>query len=323
MSSTTHTATHTAAPAVTPVATESGRSATAPNRRPRDAGVPTRVLVLGMAHEDGVIVPAEVLPVADACGQSPDQVRSCLRRMVAEGLLVRIGQGRASRYEATAAGLAVAGNYLERTRLAYAQDAAGRGWDRRWRLVAFAVPEERRAGRDGLRDRLRALGGAAIQGGLYVSPHPWLKDAQAEAERFGVAHLVTLATTDELEIGRERDPRELARRLWRIDDLARRYADFIRRFEPVPAQLSEMRSRRERLSDADFLPAALEMAVAFQACFEADPLLPPELLPRPWPGRGARELALTSRRLALAIREAHGRPALFRAFDEVIESITP
>ena len=41
--------------------------------------------------------------------------------------------------------------------------------------------------------------------------------------------------------------------------------------------------------DAEFLPAALAMAVAFQECFDDDPLLPPELLPRPWPGpRGAR-----------------------------------
>src|SRR5205814_3033424 len=55
--------------------------------------------------------------------------------------------------------------------------------DRQWRLVAFAVPESRRPARDTFRDRLLALGGAAVQGGLYVSPHPWHKDVQAEADR--------------------------------------------------------------------------------------------------------------------------------------------
>src|SRR5687768_9165041 len=141
--------------------------------------IPTRVLVFGMAHEDGTILGEEVYPVAEACGQSPEQVRSCLRRIVAEGLFVREGEGREARFTATEAGLAQLGSTMERTRLAYLQDAAGRGWDRRWRIVAFAVPESRRTARDAFRDRLLALGGAPVHNGLYVSPHPWLKDVHA------------------------------------------------------------------------------------------------------------------------------------------------
>src|SRR5437763_16992847 len=176
-----------------------------------------------MAHEDGTIDAAELYPVADACGQSGEQVRSCLRRLVGEGLFVRQGTGGGARFEATARGMAALGATVERTRLAYAQDAAGRGWDRQWRLVAFAIPERRRQARDTFRDRLTALGGAAIQGGLYVSAHPWHKDVKAEAQRLGVAELVTYAVSDDLAIGEERDPRELARRLWPVDDLAARY----------------------------------------------------------------------------------------------------
>src|SRR5947207_5913165 len=173
---------------------------------------------MGMAHEDGTILASELYPVAEACGQTGEQVRSCLRRLVSEGLLVRHRNtsGSAARYDATAQGLAALGATVERTRLAYAQDAAGRGWDRQWRLVAFAVPESRRTARDALRDRLLALGGAAVQGGLYVSPHPWHKDVKAEASRLGLDDLVTLATTEDLAVGGERDPRELARRLWPV-----------------------------------------------------------------------------------------------------------
>src|SRR5207248_9011064 len=96
---------------------------------------------MGMAHEDGTILAAELYPVAAACGQTPEQVRSCLRRLVSEGVLVRTGTRNAARYDATEAGMATLGANIERTRLAYAQDAAGRGWDRQWRLVAVAVPE--------------------------------------------------------------------------------------------------------------------------------------------------------------------------------------
>lgn len=283
--------------------------------------IPTRVLVFGMAHENGLVLADELFAVAEACGHSVEQVRSCLRRLVGEGLFVRSGTGRAASYEATEEGLRELGSTMERTRLAYLQDAAGRGWDGQWRLVAFAVPEDRRSARDALRDRLRELGGAPLQGGLYISAHPWHKDVRSAAERLGILDKVTFTTSVDLEVGGERDPREVARTLWPVDDLAVRYRRFVDRFGGVPDLLTEMRRRHERLGDEDFLPGALEMAIAFQDCFNDDPLLPPELLPRPWPGTEARDLVVTSRRLALAMRATRDRPALFRFFDEAVETI--
>ena len=244
-------------------------------------GIPTRVLVLGMTHEDGTIVASELAPVAEAVGQTPEQVRSCLRRLVNEGLFVREGSGPHARYRATRRGHAALGWTLERTRLAYAQDAAGRGWDRQWRLVAFAVPERHRSARDAFRDRLVALGGAAVQGGLYVSPHPWLDDVASEAKRL------------------------------RLEDVEPR----------VPEMLASVKKRRERLPDSAFLPGALEMAVEFQRVFFVDPLLPPELLPLPWPGRAARDLLVRSRRLALSVQESAGARALFRLYDDAVEAL--
>jgi phenylacetic acid degradation operon negative regulatory protein len=281
--------------------------------------VPTRVLVFGMARADGTILAAELMPVAAACGQSADQVRSCLRRLVEEGLFARRGRGVDAVYEATAAGLAALAEPMERTRLAYSQDAAGRGWDRQWRLVGFAIPEQSRAARDAFRQRLLALGGASVQGGLYVSPHPWHEDVRAEADRLELVDTLTLAVTDDLEVAGLRDPRELARRLWRLDEVARRYQAFIDAFGGVPDELAALRARQERLDDTTFLTLALRMAVAFQECFSRDPLLPPELLPRPWPGRQARELSANSRRLSRAMRQAKGLPPLFRAYDEVVD----
>jgi phenylacetic acid degradation operon negative regulatory protein len=283
--------------------------------------VPTRVLVLGMAHEDGTIVADELLPVAEACGQTPDQVRSCLRRLVQEGLFRREGRGRSARYLATEQGMKALGSNMERHRLAYVQDHAGRGWDRKWRLVSFAIPESRRSARDAFRDRLLALGGAAIANGLYVSPHRWEKDVTGEAERLGVDDAVAQASTDDLSIGGVTDPRELVKRLWPIDEIAARYEHFVTSYQGVPDALEAMRTRRERLADAVFLPGALSVTVEFSEIFSDDPLLPPELLPRPWPGRAARELLVRSRRLALLLREQHNRPALFRSFDDLIESI--
>jgi phenylacetic acid degradation operon negative regulatory protein len=274
-----------------------------------------------MTHEDGTIDAAELVPVAEACGQTPEQLRSCLRRLVAEGLFVREGTGRDAQFRATRRGMHALGGDLERTRLAYGQDLQGRGWDGQWRLVAVAVPESRRAARDALRERLRALGGAPIQGGLHVSPHAWHPDVIAAAERLDVADGLTLATTSELVVGGERDPRALARSLWAVAELEARYEAFCARYAPVVDLLLEMRSQHEHMPDAVFLPGALGMAVEYQECFREDPLLPPELLPRPWPGRTARDLILRTRRMALTLRNGAGRPALFRTYDDAIEAL--
>jgi phenylacetic acid degradation operon negative regulatory protein len=301
-----------------------GATATTPEASgegPSEREIPTRVLVLGMAHHDGTILASELYPVAEACGQTPDQVRSCLRRLVGEGLFTRHGEGREARFQATEAGMRALGASLERTRLAYAQDAAGKGWDRRWRLVAFAIPESRRAARDAFRDHLLELGGAAVQNGLYVSPHRWGGDARAEAERLGVAEHVTSATTDDLEIGGTRDPREIAARLWPIDELAERYQAFVDVYEGIPEELERMRRERRRLTEAEFLPGALVIGIKFQECFNADPLLPPELLPRPWPGRRARDLLARSRRLGILLRKEHDQPQLFAPFDDIVDTI--
>ena len=69
---------------------------------------------------------------------------------------------------------------------------------------------------------------------------------------------------------------------------------------------------------AEFLPGVLHLAIRFNACFDTDPLLPPELLPRPWPGKEARELLARCRRLGVLAREDKDGPALYRVFDDAI-----
>jgi len=286
----------------------------------RPAEVPTRVLVLGMVRSDGSLEANEIYSVAEACGQTVEQVRSCLRRLVAEGLFVRQGEGREARFDATPACLARMGATMERARLAFGQDAAGRGWDRRWHLVAFAIPEAKRASRDAFRDQLIHLGGAAIQNGLYVSPHQWEKAAQAQAERLGVLEHTTFATTDDLEIGGVTDPRRIAELLWPLAELGDRYREFVDEYRHVPDLLDQRRREKSRLTEAEFLPGSLAFGIRYQQCFEDDPLLPPELLPRPWPGRDARELVLTCRRLGVLLREEHDKPKLFAPWDDLLLS---
>lgn len=280
--------------------------------------LPTRLMIFGLAHRDGSVHGPELYSVAEECGIGVETVRSCLRRLIAEGLFEREGEGRDAVYSATAAGKTLLDVTQQRHLLAYAQDAAGRGWDRVWRLVSFGIPEQMRTARDGFRDHLLALGGAPIQPGLYVSPHRWHDDLAKEADRLGIREHVSMFTTDDLRLGTETDPRAIAARLWPIDAVAERYREFIATYSSVPDNLKAMQRRGERLTERDFLPGVLHLAIRFNSCFDLDPLLPPELLPRPWPGKEARELLAKCRRIGVLTRAEKGGPALFRVFDDAI-----
>jgi phenylacetic acid degradation operon negative regulatory protein len=103
-----------------------------------------------------------------------------------------------------------------------------------------------------------------------------------------------------------------------LDETATAYREVIETYQGVPEQLEDLRRRGERIREADFLPGALHIAIRFNQCFDRDPLLPPELLPRPWPGREARDLLARCRRLGVLAREDKSGPALFQVFDDAI-----
>ncbi|MBW2241682.1 MAG: transcriptional regulator [Deltaproteobacteria bacterium] len=298
-------------------ATEPGLTGQAPAEPAATAGA-TRLLVAGMTRTDGELRLAELAPVAAQCGFSSDQVRSCLRRMVAAGLFEREGAGRTAVYRATARGLRLLRERLRNLKLAYRQDAGAAPWNGEWHLVGFAVPEARRDARDALRDLLITLGGAALQGGLYVSCHAWESAVRDAAKELGVEGCLTLATSVDLEVAGTREPRCIARALWPIDELAIHYERFVARYRSAPEALEARIESGQPLEDAELIPGALAMVRAWADSPNQDPFLPAELLPDPWPGREARELLLRSRRLALAARRERGSLTLFSGLDESV-----
>ncbi|MFI5529832.1 PaaX family transcriptional regulator C-terminal domain-containing protein [Kitasatospora sp. NPDC051853] len=173
-------------------------------------------------------------------------------------------------------------------RYAYRQDRGCAPWDGHWHLIAFAVPESRRAARDQLRELLRHLGAAPVQSGLYATPNRITGTVLAEAGRLGLGEELSTFTSTDLRLGAATDPVELAARLWPLPEIAARYgqlADLAGEFLGTNAQ-----------GEAERLTRAVRLAAAFTLAMEPDPLLPPELLPRPWPGAEARRLAAECRR---------------------------
>ncbi|MET0737778.1 MAG: transcriptional regulator, partial [Acidimicrobiales bacterium] len=92
---------------------------------PDSTGIPTRVLVFGMARPDKTIRADDLYAVAEASGQTAEQVRSCLRRLVTEELFTREGEGRDAVFQLTERGSHFWTGHLDRHRLSYVQDQAG------------------------------------------------------------------------------------------------------------------------------------------------------------------------------------------------------
>ncbi|WP_380281789.1 PaaX family transcriptional regulator C-terminal domain-containing protein [Kitasatospora purpeofusca] len=287
------------------------------------AEVSTRTLVEGMVRADGTVDAGELYGVAGELGMTDQQVRLCVKRMAADGLLVQEGRGRRAVLRETDHARRAAEPEVEFVRHMYAQDAGLAPWDGRWHLVAFAVPESARAARDALREALVRLGGAALQGGVYVSANVWEPYVEAEVDRLGVRDCVTLLTSTDLRIAGADDPLAVARRLWPLDGLAEGH----RRLAALAAdRLARLTATAPGAAPTriEHLAIAVELAAEFTRATAPDPLLPPELLPRPWPGAEARALTADCWRLLRRAEQDAPEPGprFFRRYDEVMAEIT-
>jgi len=279
--------------------------------------VPTRMLVHALIREDGTVGADELYTVANTLGMSDQQVRLCIKRLVAEGRFFHEGRGRKAKLHATEDTTRTLAPNADFLRHAFRQDAGLAPWNGVWHLAAFAVPESARTARDSLRETLVHLGGAPLQGGLYVCANTWEPYVEEAARRLGAHGALTLLTTRDLRRGVTQEPAELARQLWPLQEIAERYRRLSRLAQPRLARLTGS----DRLSPSALLTIAVELAAELTRAMEPDPLLPPQLLPQPWPGTQARELI--ARCWAALHHREHGeaRPALFRLYADITREV--
>ncbi|SFY45260.1 transcriptional regulator (plasmid) [Streptomyces atratus] len=275
--------------------------------------VPTRTLVHALIREDGTVDADELYTVANTLGMSDQQVRLCIKRLVSEGRFTHEGRGRKAELHATTDTTRALAPNADFLRHAFQQDAGLAPWDGVWHLAAFAVPESARTARDALRETLVHLGGAPLQGGLYVCANTWEPYVEEAAHRLGTHGALTLLTTTDLRRGDTQEPAELARRLWPLQEIADSYHRLSRIAQPRLARLTGS----AELSPSALLTIAVELAAELTRAIEPDPLLPPQLLPRPWPGTQAREL-IAQCWAALHERDQNeARPTLFRLYTDI------
>jgi len=223
-----------------------------------------------------------LLDVLRVLGVGDRAARSTLSRMKQKGWLEASRQGRRSAYRLTPRG---AGLLEEGSRRLFGPRLAG--WDGRWHLVIYSLPQEMRTLRRELRARLSWLGYGMLLPGIMVAAHSRRERVEAILRELNAERYVHFFTGSQLELLPDR---EIVGRCWDLLDLNRRYAGFVGRHRGD--FLTAQRRRRAGNGPTPEQGFDLRFWVTYEySSFpRQDPNLPDELLPKDWQGDQAAQL---------------------------------
>ena len=210
-------------------------------------------------------------------GVSETNSRAALSRMSRKNLLVAARQGRRTVYGLSSSAMRT---LHDGTRRIFTFGDQLAGWDGRWTLVAFSIPEENRSIRSTLRIQLGWEGFASLFDGVWVAPGARDETAARLLNELGVEMATVL-------VGRSSElfPGGSPTRAWDLSGLQERYEAFIRCFAPVADRVAS-----EDVSEHEALVMRTAVIDAWREFPAEDPELPDELLPDDWPQPRARAL---------------------------------
>jgi phenylacetic acid degradation operon negative regulatory protein len=219
----------------------------------------------------GAVWTSTLIDVLGRFGVEEKATRQALMRTAADGWLASERSGRRTRWQLSAAASRL---LTEGTERIFGFRTDGASWDGRWLLVIVRVPETERTARHRLRTRLAWAGLGSPSPGIWLSPHPdRLDEVRAVLDDAG------MLADAQLFVGGYAGGGELARlvqQAWDLDAIRADYDQFLAQFASPDV--------------TDPLVAVVDLVHSWRRFPSTDPLLPRELLPRPWSGDAAARL---------------------------------
>ena len=233
-------------------------------------------------------------------------VRTSVFRLVQEGWLVASREGRRSRYTLEPKAL---------PRLARANrriySPPGLDWDGRWTILLAPTNTIDTELRNLLRKELQWEGYAMLATGVMAHPAPDRDSLREILARCGAEDKVFVCEAGELPGVGSRPLPQLVRDGWDLAGVVDGYRHFIHSFTPLLALLEA----NPEVAPQDAFAIRSLLVHAYRRVQLHDPMLPVALLPQPWPGSEAYELARKIYRLTWARAEEHVM-AMLRHEDE-------
>lgn len=219
-----------------------------------------------------------LIALLEPLGLSATNVRTVLSRVAAKGWLAAEREGRRSYYRLTWRGRQLLEEGAARIYEPPRQDH----WDGEWTLLAYSIPEGRRALRDRLRAQLAWLGFGSLGNGLWVTPHDVREGVAAVAAELDVAGYLEVFRGAHVS---RTDPRELVAQLWDLDALNARYEAFVDRHLDDCVRLRE--EGPDSVAPREAYERRFRLVHEFRQFPLEDPFLPRPLQPRDWAGECA------------------------------------
>ncbi|MEU9914177.1 PaaX family transcriptional regulator C-terminal domain-containing protein [Streptomyces sp. NPDC051001] len=219
---------------------------------------------------DVCVYSGSVIDVFARAGIGEQATRSTLTRMVNRGLLRRQREGRRMYFGLTEHSEAV---LRDGERRIWQTGAVNRQWDGTWTLLGFSLPESWQRQRHDLRSKLTWSGFGPLFSGLWIAPGE-VDVAELVADLGLSAHVkVFRAHADTgMDIG------AMIEETWELAELAERYEQFVRRWQPWETRAPEA---------DEALAQRLLLQAEWLRVIRRDPRLPVKHLPDDWPAEQA------------------------------------
>ncbi|MES2319547.1 MAG: phenylacetic acid degradation operon negative regulatory protein PaaX [Pseudomonadota bacterium] len=270
---------------------------------PRSKSLVMTVFGDAIAPHGGAIWLGSLIELLEPFGVSDRLLRTSVFRLAQEGWLVANRDGRRSSYAILPQALP---RFERANRRIYAPLAAH--WDGSWTMLLAASGAIDAPTRATLRKELTWEGYAMISQGIYGHPVAGPEVIEEMLARLGVQGKLLVVRAAELAGVSSRPLRELAAEGWDMSGVVDGYRGFIEQFSPLQAVLQQ----GGPLAPEQAFVIRTLLIHAYRRVQLHDPMLPVELLPDPWPGSEAYELARALYRLTQAQAELHVMDALRR-----------
>jgi phenylacetic acid degradation operon negative regulatory protein len=249
-----------------------------------------------IAPHGGEVWLGSLIELLAPLGVTDRLLRTSVFRLVQEGWLVASREGRRSRY-------ALEPRALPRFERAYRRIYAKPGlhWDGRWTLLLAPNGSIDADLRTTVRKELQWEGFSMLAPGVLAHPAPDLDSLHEVLARVGADGKLFACSVGELTDVAARPLRELVDDGWDLSQVVAGYRHFVEVFSPL---LALLRADANVGPEAAFAIRSL-LIHAYRRVQLHDPMLPLELLPDPWPGSDAYELARSVYRLVFGQAEEH------------------
>jgi phenylacetic acid degradation operon negative regulatory protein len=270
---------------------------------PRSKSLVMTIFGDAIVPHGGMVWTGSLIELLAPFGVNDRLLRTSVFRLAQEGWLGAQRDGRRSSYAITPDAMR---RFSRAFRRIYAPLTAH--WNGQWTLVLADGLDA--PARSQLRKELLWEGYSVIAPGIAGHPAADMEALEALLSRLGLLQRVYVVQATEVPGLRARPLGDMVAEGWDLTDVVAGYETFVARFAALPALLADTGAAGIEPEQAFVLRTLL--IHAYRRVQLHDPQLPVELLPEPWPGARAYELASQLYRQLSAPAERHIRAILQR-----------